>query len=378
MPPAAPHATLLPRHHHGAVLSCAFLDGNRIVTGGEDKCLAVTTLRPTPTTPAKSVDVFKSHERGINSLDVVSRNQGQSIVVSASRDMSVKLWAVDDAGDRTKPVGNFLGHTLSIMAVGAHKDGGMIVSGARDYMVKVWDSQTCQCTSTSKVSRNLVTCLKLWPDGSYKFAQGSEDLTMRVWDVRFITNNSTSANCGVTFGKYLYFPLDVDVAQSGHEVVSSSKGFDGSGCEGRVWDIRSPDKPVHVLEGHTQDAVACCLVEPSGGRIKGWEGGALMVTASKDETLRVWDTLTGTCMCVHTEEGCGMWTSVRAYNGVESEDPKWRPHIVATTYLGGIYVLQIVVSERGDGKVALVGLNTVRPQVEEYDLSNGVPLPTEI
>lgn len=273
-----PTATLLPRHHHGAVLSCSFLSPSAIVTGGDDKSLAITHLRPTPASPAEPIKVLKSHEGAVNTLHVFHPPSSPTpMVLSASRDTTVKLW-----GGSSKPVGNFLGHNLSVMAVGAHKDGNMVASGARDYMVKVWDTNTCQCTSTSKVrpsstprsfeksslapltpsprslskvSRNLVTCLKFWDDGSYRFAQGSEDLTMRVWDVRFITNNSTNASCAVTFGKYLYFPLDVDVSKCGNHVVSSSKGFDGSGCEGRVWDIRSPDKPLHVLNGHTQDAV---------------------------------------------------------------------------------------------------------------------------
>jgi len=212
-------------------------------------------LRPTLSTPALPITVLKSHDRAVNALHIIRPDPSSSSsdpssvrIVSASRDMAVKLWSPTSKS----PIGNFLGHTLSVMAVGAPESGTIIASGARDYNVKIWDTNTCQCTSTAKVSRNLVTCLKFWKDGSYKFAQGSEDLTMRVWDVRFITNNSTNASCALTFGKYLYFPLDVDVSKCGHYVASSSKGFDGSGCEGRVWDVRKPEVPVHVLDGHTQ------------------------------------------------------------------------------------------------------------------------------
>ena len=88
-----------------------------------------------------------------------------------------------------------MGHSLTVMAVGCDRDGLMVASGGRDYAVKLWDPNTCQCTSTSKISRNLVTCLKFWEDGSQKFCQGSEDLTMRVWDVRNISNQSTHAGC---------------------------------------------------------------------------------------------------------------------------------------------------------------------------------------
>ena len=72
------------------------------------------------------------------------------------------------------------------MAVTCSPDGAMLASGGRDYAVKVWDPESGRCTSTSKISRNLVTCAKFFKDGSQRFAQGSEDLTMRVWDVRVI------------------------------------------------------------------------------------------------------------------------------------------------------------------------------------------------
>ena len=98
-----------------------------------------------------------------------------------------------------------------------------------------------------------------------------------------------------------------------------------------------------------------------------------MVTVSKDETVKVWDSSSGECLCDHTEEGSGMWTAVRAWEG--PSPPEWSPHVVATTYLGGVYVFQLVVEE---GKVLVKCLNMVRPAVDEPDLSQGVPLPTEI
>jgi hypothetical protein len=129
----------------------------------------------------------------------------------------------------------------------------------------------------------------------------------------------------------------------------------------------------------------CCYINPEGG-LPGWEGGALMATVSKDESVRIWDTASGECLCVHTEEGCGMWTAVRSWagaagGGAGGEDAgasgRFNPHLVATTYMGGIYVYEVVAG--GGFGITLNCLNMVRPIVEEdYDLSEGVPHPADL
>ena len=239
-------------------------------------------------------------------------------------------------------------------------------SGAKSYKINI-----TQCTSTCKISRNLVTCLKFWKDGSQKFCQGSEDLTMRVWDVRIISNQSAHASCSLTFGKYVYFPLDADVSSCGTYVISGSKGFDGNGCEGRIWDMRSPATPLFFLEGHEQDTVGCCFI----GCVPGWHENKLICTVSKDCTVKIWNAENGSCLCTHEEEGSGTWTSVRAWQeqGEEAEAgaggniSTWgeeKPHIVATTYFGGVYIFSVITADGGE-KVKLKAINMVSPVQEE-------------
>jgi hypothetical protein len=37
---------------------------------------------------------------------------------------------------------------------------------------------------------------------------------------------------------YVYFPLAIDVHSSSYYILTSSKGFDSNGCEGKLWDTR--------------------------------------------------------------------------------------------------------------------------------------------
>ena len=116
------------------------------------------------------------------------------------------------------------------------------------------------------------------------------------------------------------------MAPDGFHVVTASKGFNGVGCEARLWDLRGPAAPVQVaaaaapaaggwggqapaavrqFAGHSQDAAACVFLPPSNrGR------GLTFATASKDASVRVWDAASGQALCAHTEVGCGAYTSL--------------------------------------------------------------------
>ena len=72
-------------------------------------------------------------------------------------------------------------------------------------------------------------------------------------------------------------------------------------------------------------------------------------------------------MCVHSEPGCGMLTSVRAHSGdpAAAKADSFDPHLVATSYTGGVYVFT-VVPDTGGEVVTLKCLNMV-PPVDEAD-----------
>ncbi len=50
-------------------------------------------------------------------------------------------------------------------------------------------------------------------------------------------------------GGYVYFPLCVST--SGHLCLTGSNGFDGAGCELRLWDVRMRAQ-IAQFEGHAQ------------------------------------------------------------------------------------------------------------------------------
>ncbi len=83
-------------------------------------------------------------------------------------------------------------------------DERQLCSGSRDASVRTWDVETGRCTASSKVPRNLVTCLKYLPGESHaaSVVQGGEDLRLRVWDVR-----EAGLRPSMTVEGYTFFPV---------------------------------------------------------------------------------------------------------------------------------------------------------------------------
>ena len=214
---------------------------------------------------------WKGHKRAVNKII-----QGKNNVFTCSRDLTIKQWTKES----DEAVGTFTGHTLTISAISEKTDGTLIASGSRDTTVRVWDSTTSKEITRNTTSRNLVTCMEWLPENSSILAQGSEDLKLRLWDFR--TNIIKSSQ---TFTGYVYFPLCMSISNDGNRIMTGSKGFNGVGCEIRIWDIRM-NKQYIELSGHQQDVRECYFLQHEEDNNSNSD---IIVTASKDKTIRLWD-----------------------------------------------------------------------------------------
>lgn len=256
----------------GQWLSCA-----------EDKLVALTDWRA-----GTVLHRWRGHERGVNRVVAVPHIEG---ALSASRDTTVRLWKPGSQ----EAAATLRGHELGVSSIALSEDGAQVLSGSRDSSLVLWDLASARETSQCHVSRNVVTCLKWIPGEAHLVAQGSEDLKLRVWDVR------TMSAPALSLEGYVYFPLCCDA--SGPYVLTGSNGFDKVGCELRLWDRRS-QKQVHEMGGHEQAVTGVALLGSGGGggaadaaaaAGDGAHGTTLTaVSGCKDGTLATWDALSGT------------------------------------------------------------------------------------
>ncbi len=116
--------------------------------------------------------IKNAHTKPLNMCEYVKEN----LVFTCSREPYIKLW------DRHDLKAEYKGHTMSVTSVACC--GEKMASGGRDQTVRIWDVETAKELSQRKIERNVVTGVKWIPDNLDLFVQLSEDLTMRLWDIR--------------------------------------------------------------------------------------------------------------------------------------------------------------------------------------------------
>lgn len=254
------------RLHERAVLGLA-ASGTSTLSCSDDMRICRFNWRDMGLTP----QYFDGHEKAVNRVVVFGK-----FVWSVSRDLSLRQWCLETGSELQKIAQT---HALNPSAVVAQNN--RVYTGSRDYSVKGWDVETGKCITSYSCPRNIVTAIELDNDGNLLY-QASEDLCVRVWDTR----TSASSVPAVHMTDFVYFPLSIDKHPTNNTLATGCKGFDASGCQVKLWDLRSTSKPVVEFLGHTQDVTAC----------KFSLDGTLLVSVSKDGCIFSWDT-------VHTTQG---------------------------------------------------------------------------
>lgn len=177
--------------------------------------------------------------------------------LSASRDGTVRIWGRESE----QALAVLEGHELTVSAVAAIGGVGgawTIVSGSRDCTVRTWDATTGKQTGSYKRARNLVTCMCPFPSGSPALvAQGSEDLSLSVLDVRTLQPALSLQPAPA----WSFFALCVDVSADGKYVLAGTNGFSGEGCELRLFDTRTGGQLGEAVRGvHTHAVTGCAFL----------------------------------------------------------------------------------------------------------------------
>jgi WD40 repeat protein len=235
-----------------------------------------------------------------------------------TREGKIIIWEMssffynDDVTERNIMKRVLNGHTQGVRSLVKLRNGSL-ASGSDDTTIRIWDING----RTLKILEGHtggVSSLVLLPDGS--LASGSYDRTIRRWDIEEKTPikvqdvYSIGGGYGGSFGRTMprwYIekktPIKTFNKLAGHtEGVSSLVLLpDGSLASGsydkiiRIWETFKGEI-IKVLNGHT-DWVSSLVVLPDGS----------LVSASYDKTIRIWNTITA--VTIKTLTGHTDWVS---------------------------------------------------------------------
>jgi WD40 repeat protein len=143
---------------------------------------------------------------------------------------------------------NFIYNDLNIAAVAASSHEPRVYTGGRDYAVKTWDSITGQQIAVYSASRNIVTAMVLneYSDSNLLY-QGSEDLCIRVWDVRMSSRQPPAT----TIQGFVYFPTSLAINTENCILAAGCKGIEGAGGSIKLFDLRTSNQLIVELNNNT-------------------------------------------------------------------------------------------------------------------------------
>jgi WD40 repeat protein len=168
----------------------------------------------------------------------------------------------------------FRGHTATVTCVAYSPDGKTLVSGSEDRTIRVWDVRSGQERSTLRGHTDGVTSVAFSPDGK-TLASASKDRTVKLWDAQTGKERATlKGHTGPV--------LSVAFSPDGGTLASADQTIVDRLGEIKLWDaVRGQERA--SLPGHT-GGVLCVAFSP--------DGQTLASASYQDGTIRLWDVKT--------------------------------------------------------------------------------------
>lgn len=244
------------------------------------------------------IGTFEGHKGAVWSARL---NHNSTLAATGSADYTAKIWdAISGAELRS------FTHKRIVKAVDISKSSRQIVTGGQDKLLRVWDIEHGQCTTTMEGHQDIVRQVLWMKNNDHMVLSGGADQVVRMWDVRSGVQVSTAfAKASVASlelsrdSKYLtsaagkevtfwdantlvpqkMYTLNVEI--NSVSLHPSNTKFVAGGVDFyvHVYDFATGEE-IDVHKGH-HGPVHCVRFAPDG---------ETFASGSEDGTIRIWQT----------------------------------------------------------------------------------------
>ncbi|CAI4232450.1 unnamed protein product [Auanema sp. JU1783] len=195
----------------------------------------------------ESGDFERSLKGHTDAVQDIAFDKSGKLLVSCSADLSIKIW---EFGGTYGALKTMKGHDHNISSVCFVPSGDFILSASRDHTVKMWEVETGYCVHTFRGHTEWVRMIRIHPDGTH-FATASIDQSVIVWALQSKTAKAT---------------------------------------------LREHDNVVECVEWAPESALAPIRSENGKPSVDALAQPYIIVSGSRDKTIKVWDALSGTVL----------------------------------------------------------------------------------
>mgnify|MGYP002629194182 CR=1 FL=1 len=201
-----------------------------------------------------------------------------SKIVTGSWDFSARIWDSNTGADLRKLAGDN-GHTGFVNSAVFSPNSKYVLTGSDDGTSKIWDASTGAVLATLTGHEDRVRHATFSKDGT-QILTSSNDRTARIWVLKETAQADGSVNVEASvaqiFNGHEWAVLSAEFSDDGKFVITASEDNTA-----RIWDATN-GKELSVLSGHTA-RVSSVAFAPG-------ENPTRAVTASQDGTVKLWDT----------------------------------------------------------------------------------------
>jgi len=205
---------------------------------------------------------LQGHTNTVRALAI--SKDGQTLY-SGSDDRTIRVWNLRDNNTCFAVLTGHYGSVRSLTIT-----PGFIISGSSDRTVKYWSRTTGECIRTINDHTGWVLAVAsyTYPDGSFLFASGSYDWTIKLYD-----DNNSSLSCIRTLRDHTNSVRSLSFNLYGSLLAS---GSDDKTI--KIWDVSS-GKCLQTLSRQHTDRIHSVLFSPDESRL---------VSGSDDKTICIW------------------------------------------------------------------------------------------